>query len=59
MDRLHADVTRLVAEAAAQHEDAGLTFTRIRELVGEAGPQVPAAEPHARRPPRLTEAWFC
>ena len=59
MDRLHADVTRLVAEAAAQHEDAGLTFTRIRELAGEARPHVPAAEPHARRPPRLTEAWFC
>jgi len=48
-----------VADAAAQREDAAITFARIRDLVdGEARTPRPTA-PHPRRAPRLTEAWFC
>jgi hypothetical protein len=65
MDGLHADVSALVADAAERKEDAELTFARIGELADAAagaasGRAVLAArEPHRRRPPRLTEPWFC
>jgi radical SAM superfamily enzyme YgiQ (UPF0313 family) len=59
MDTLHAEVTALVADAATRREDAALTFARIHELVDNGGRPRPSPRPHARRAPRLTEAWFC
>jgi radical SAM superfamily enzyme YgiQ (UPF0313 family) len=58
MDALHADVTSLVAEAAAHQEDAGITFSRIANLAfGTA--RVRVSGPRGLAAPRLTEAWFC
>jgi radical SAM superfamily enzyme YgiQ (UPF0313 family) len=63
MEALHAEVAALVAGAADRREDAVVTFQRVRQLADlSAGlaPQ-PIAAPSARRkrPPRLTEPWFC
>jgi radical SAM superfamily enzyme YgiQ (UPF0313 family) len=65
MDELHAAVTGVVAQAAERDEDPAATFDRIRRLAAlAAGQPVPAATaarlaPDRRRPPRLTEPWFC
>jgi radical SAM superfamily enzyme YgiQ (UPF0313 family) len=63
LDFLQEAVARLVAEAADRREDAAATFARVAALAAEtAGVTVPAPatpEPDRRRPPRLTEAWFC
>jgi hypothetical protein len=65
MDRLHAEVSALVKEAARAHEHPASTFDRIRELtLGMAGPKR-VAGPYNRPllagagTPRLTEPWFC
>jgi radical SAM superfamily enzyme YgiQ (UPF0313 family) len=63
MEALHSAVSSLVADAADRREDAALTFQRVRELAdGSTGmaPR-PLSAPAARRkrPPRLTEPWFC
>jgi radical SAM superfamily enzyme YgiQ (UPF0313 family) len=61
MDLLQRDASRLVEAAAAG--DAAATFYRLKALAfSTAGlpPQpTPALAPDRRRPPRLTEAWFC
>ena len=57
MDALHAEVSGLVADAAATSEDAAVTFGRIRELAGAA--PVPSTTMASRTAPRLTESWFC
>jgi hypothetical protein len=65
MDRLQAEVAALVAEAAGRGEDAAATFRRVRALAEAAAGLAPSptAAPlppsDRRRPPRLTEAWFC
>src|SRR5438552_10417933 len=69
MDELHAAVTRVAADPAAQREGAEQTFARIWELAANVEREVerpthasrsrPAPQPHTRRAPRLTEAWFC
>jgi radical SAM superfamily enzyme YgiQ (UPF0313 family) len=68
MDRLHADVSALVAEAAERAESAAVTFASVTALADSAwtsdadGPRAagatgpPAA---AASVPRLTEPWFC
>lgn len=63
VERLADDVGALVAAAAERDEDAALTFDRVRALAAEAAgqpapPQL-ALAPDRRRPPRLTEPWFC
>ncbi len=62
MEALHADVSALVAGAADRREDAAVTFQRVRELAdaraGVAPRPVSAPAAH-RKPPRLTEPWFC
>jgi radical SAM superfamily enzyme YgiQ (UPF0313 family) len=63
MEALHAAVSSLVAAAADHREDAAVTFQRVRELADQragAAPR-PVSAPAARRkrPPRLTEPWFC
>jgi radical SAM superfamily enzyme YgiQ (UPF0313 family) len=61
MDLLQREASRLVEAAAA--EDAATIFYRLKALAySTAGlPLVPepALAPDRRRPPRLTEAWFC
>ena len=61
MDRLQQEAGRL-AEASAGH-DAAITFHRLKTLARAAAglplPPEPVLAPDRRRPPRLTEAWFC
>ncbi|OLC39571.1 MAG: radical SAM protein [Candidatus Rokubacteria bacterium 13_1_40CM_4_69_5] len=64
MDRLQEPVAQLVAEAADRKEDTAVTSARIRALADDAAGRparaVPMAPPSDRkRPPRLTEPWFC
>jgi radical SAM superfamily enzyme YgiQ (UPF0313 family) len=65
MDALQARVAGAITEAAPRAEDAALTFDRVRALAAEAaGATTPTAlaprlAPDRRRPPRLTEPWFC
>src|SRR5262249_42013001 len=62
MDRLHAEVSALVEDAAARREDAAVTFARIH-AAADGGPKGRASRPSlgaaGPRAPRLTEAWFC
>lgn len=61
MDLLQREASRLVEAATA--EDAAATFYRLKALAySTAGLPLepePALAPDRRRPPRLTEAWFC
>jgi radical SAM superfamily enzyme YgiQ (UPF0313 family) len=64
MDRLHAEVSGAVADGAERNEDATLTFARVLALADAAAgvaarPTPLAGPPSRRRPPRLTEPWFC
>src|SRR5262245_25165779 len=64
MDRLQARVEALVADAADRREDAAVTFARVRALADEVAGVAPAPparppDPARRRPPRLSEPWFC
>ena len=65
MDRLQAEVARVVEAAAEAQADDAVTFDQARTLAdGAAGVPargLPAAlwRPDRRRPPRLTEPWFC
>jgi len=64
MDALHAEVSTLVADAAERREDAAVTFGRIRAIVDRVAGAASRASEMAlagdrRRPPRLTEPWFC
>jgi hypothetical protein len=65
MDRLQDETAQAVAQAAEHKEDAPAIFDRVRALAAAAagGPApAPVAAGMAkgrRRPPRLTEAWFC
>lgn len=61
MDVLQREASRLVETAPA--EDAASTFYRLKALAfstaGLPSRPEPALAPDRRRPPRLTEAWFC
>jgi radical SAM superfamily enzyme YgiQ (UPF0313 family) len=65
MDRLQEDVRDLVSQAASRGEDAMATFDRVRALADLAAGERERASvaarsaPDRRRPPRLTEPWFC
>jgi radical SAM superfamily enzyme YgiQ (UPF0313 family) len=65
MDRLQETVAGVVATAAEAREDEAITFDRVRALArGLAGPGAPAPVASRlpatrRRPPRLSEPWFC
>jgi radical SAM superfamily enzyme YgiQ (UPF0313 family) len=64
MDQLQEQVARMVAAAADAREDGAVTAARVRALADAAAglpsraPSTPPA-PERRRPPRLTEPWFC
>jgi radical SAM superfamily enzyme YgiQ (UPF0313 family) len=65
MDELQAEVAAEVERASSADEDAAVTFGRVKRLafgvhkhrraVGEIG----LTDPNRKRPPRLTESWFC
>ena len=65
MDRLQAETAQVVARAVEAKEEAPAIFDRVRSLAAAvAGAPPPAAVApglgkERRRPPRLTEAWFC
>jgi len=66
MDELHRQVSELVAEASQRQADPMGTFYQVKELAyrvlaGEETAASPAflAKGERRRPPRLTEDWFC
>src|SRR5215470_1175963 len=65
MDRLQEETAQAVAQAVERNEDAPLIFDRVRALAAAAAevtPPAPMAGGMAKgrkRPPRLTEAWFC
>jgi radical SAM superfamily enzyme YgiQ (UPF0313 family) len=61
MDALQREASRLVETAG--NADPAATFYRLKALAhataGRPKAPVPALAPDRRRPPRLTEAWFC
>lgn len=64
LDALQREVARIVEGAAARDDDAATTFGRIRAAAFHAaGREAPPSPPRERlirrRPPRLTESWFC
>ena len=66
MDELHKTVTVAVESASQIGEDTFVTFHRVRNLayaaIGreESSVALPMDfEPDRKRPPRLTEDWFC
>jgi radical SAM superfamily enzyme YgiQ (UPF0313 family) len=63
MDALQSTIAAAVAAAADRREDAALTFDRVRALAAAAkGVPAPAPvglAPDRRRPPRISEPWFC
>jgi len=64
MEALHVEVSSVVAAAADdRREDAAVTFQRVRELAdrsaGAASRPFSAPPVGRKRPPRLTEPWFC
>jgi radical SAM superfamily enzyme YgiQ (UPF0313 family) len=63
VERLADEIAGAVAAAAERHEDAAVTFDRVRTLAAAAAgaPAPPSLGLPAKRtrPPRLTEPWFC
>ena len=66
MDELHKAVTVAVESATQIDEDASITFHRVRKLVytalGKENSSIAlplSFAPNRKRPPRLTEDWFC
>ncbi len=65
MDALQLQASKLAEDAASAGEDPAETFARIRALGWSQGgthhppPMHPIETPSQRRPPRLTEPWFC
>ncbi len=65
MDRLQAETAQIVAQAVEVQADAPGIFDRVRAMAAEAAGE-PAPAPlrgemakERKRPPRLSEAWFC
>ena len=66
MDKLHQEVSAAVEAAASTSEDPVATFDRLRAIAyrfADRQPPAPTASRtpsrDRRRPPRLTEPWFC
>ena len=66
MDELQKAVAVAVESASQIGEDAFLTFHRLRNLANAAADRDESSimfpmdfEPDRKRPPRLTEDWFC
>lgn len=64
VDALQREIARIVEAAAAEDLDAPATFEQIKRAAYTAAgltepPTVRRAAGIRRRPPRLTESWFC
>jgi radical SAM superfamily enzyme YgiQ (UPF0313 family) len=64
VDRLQREIAVIVEEAATCEADPYETFEKIRSVSYRLADQKPPAQPERprrrwRRPPRLTESWFC
>jgi len=65
MDRLQVETAAVVARAVEMKADAPAVFDRVRAMAaavaGAAAPAPvsPGMSKSRKRPPRLTEAWFC
>jgi len=65
MDALQEKVAIAVAAGAEKGGDAVVTFDRVRALADDAAGAAAHAsvaarlDPGRRRPPRMTEPWFC
>lgn len=63
VDELQAAVARVVEAGASQGEEARATFAQLWNLAhrsaGVIPPPMPTPVVKRRRPPRLTESWFC
>ena len=63
MEALYRDVAAAVTRGVERQEDAATTFTAVRALADAAAGCPPRGvvtlPPDRRRPPRLTEPWFC
>jgi hypothetical protein len=65
MDRLQAETAALVARAVEVNADAPVIFDRVRAMAAAAAgaaaptPVAGGMSKGRKRPPRLTEAWFC
>ncbi len=59
MDALYQEVRKVVALAAGEKEDAWITFQRIKRLAAPAHGEVSLPDSARKRPPRLSETWFC
>ena len=65
MDQLQRDISSAVEQAAKAGEDPRATFTRLRTMAARlAGRdttslQRPSPRSPQRRPPRMSEPWFC
>jgi hypothetical protein len=65
MDHLQKAISVMVEEATRAEEDPAVTFFRVRELAETNAGRARAERARAellslrRRPPRLTEPWFC
>jgi radical SAM superfamily enzyme YgiQ (UPF0313 family) len=63
MDTLQSEISAAVTAAADRRQDAALTFDLVRALAaaaaGAPAPPPLGLAPDRRRPPRLSEAWFC
>src|SRR5882724_4706527 len=61
MDGLPAETAELVARAVEMKADAPAIFDRVRAMAAAGTPArvAPGMAKGRKRPPRLTEAWFC
>jgi hypothetical protein len=65
MDGLQAETAAVVAQAVEVKADAPAIFDRVRAMAAAAAgaaapePVAPGMAKGRKRPPRLTEAWFC
>ena len=61
MDRLQAETAQIVAQAVEVQADTPGIFDRVRAMAAAGAPArvAPGMAKGRKRPPRLSEAWFC
>lgn len=58
MDRLQQDISRIVTEDARQEIDPAVTYGRIWQKAEGTDPDI-RFDPKRKKPPRMTESWYC
>jgi len=56
MDHLYQDVSRMVSEDTRQSVEPAVTYSRVWKTV--EGTEI-RFDPQRKKPPRLTESWYC